>query len=952
MSHRGTVDGEESFPSARSSDTRWRAETADTLLALGLLTSPGMTKGGRRVRAVRLIVFLTAGCLARDQLPAKTSSAVTAAAAVLTQHNNNSRTGAYLGETILNTTNVNVSQFGKLFTRLVDGQLYAQPLYVSGVSIAGKGTHDVVYVATENNTVQAFDADDASATLPLWSVSLGPPMPSVDVNCGDLAPLVGITSTPVIDPTTSTLYVVAKTKENGSYFDRLHALDLGSGAEKMGGPVVIQGSVTGSGYDQIGGVITFNSRQQLNRPGLLLTSGTIYIAFGSFCDNDPYHGWVFSYGASTLARLGIYNDTPDSSRAGIWQAGQGLASGDLGDVYFASGNGAFTANTGGRDYGDSVVRLDAAALSVVDWFTPFDQSELDSGDGDLGISGPLIIPGTNAILNGGKFGNYYLLDRNDMGHFNATGDTQILQRVSLSTNIPYAAPIFWNSPAGPRIYLWPARSSLREFAMSGGLIQPTPAATNSNSLPPMGGFLSLSANGSTPGTGLVWALTSPGVLHAFDASDVSRELWNSNQNATRDGLGAFVKFAVPTIAAGKVFASTSSALQVYGLLNGSTGGGGSDGGTSGDAAFVDDFTGTTLGSNWFVAHGAVSVVNGAAVGTAPASYAVWVGTPGADAPVAVTLAPPIAPTYAGVIVRGDPNAPDVTHYAAYVAPDGSVGLARRNNYVYTYLASGPTVSPGTHTIQLTASGAGPVTLTVAVDGATVITAIDSAPQALTLAGRAGIFDYNGASRPLHHFTVGQTSSTGGGGSDGGTSGGAAFIDDFTGTTLGSNWFVAHGAVSVVNGAAVGTGAASYAVWVGTPGADAPVAVTLAPPTAPTDAGVIVRGDPNAPDVAHYAAYFAPDGTVGLARRNNYVYTYLASGPTVSPGTHTIQLTASGAGPVTLTVAVDGATVITAIDSAPQALTLAGRAGIFDYNGTSRPLHHFTVGQTSATGRGP
>jgi hypothetical protein len=395
------------------------------------------------------------------------------------------------------------------------------------------------------------------------------------------------------------------------------------------------------------------------------------------------------------------------------------------------------------------------------------------------------------------------------------------------------------------------------------------------------------------------------------------------------------------------------------------------------SAFSDDFTGTSLGPNWSVARGAFSESGGAARGTAPHSYAVWIGTPDSNAPVSVTLGPSVSPTYAGVIARANSSVPDRDHYVGYVGPDGRSAVASRNNYVYTYLGFGPQVGPGTHTLTLTATGTSPVTLSLEVDGATVITAVDSSAQAHA-SGSAGIFDFNGASRPLEHFTVGGTSCgctpttcaahnatcgtipDGCGGTlscgtcpTGSTCGGGgvpnqcgspanAFVDDFTGTSLGSNWIIARGAFSVSGGAAFGTAPHSYAVWIGTPDANAPVGVTLGPSVSPTYAGVIVRADSSVPDRDHYVGYVGPDNKVALASRNDYVYSYLGFGPQVGPGVHTITLTATGSNPVTLTVQLDGTTVITATDSSAQAHA-SGRAGIFDFNGASRPLEHFTVG---------
>ena len=296
---------------------------------------------------------------------------------VLTQHNDNNRTGANLNETVLNTSNVNANQFGKLFSRSVDGQIYAQPLCVPNVSIPNQGTHNVVYVATMHNGVYAFDADDPEASAPLWRVNLGPSVPWQDTATlyPDINSEVGITSTPVIDVPKKTLYLVAKTKENNSYIQRLHALDIATGKEKPGSPVLIQASLTGSGDGRLNGTISFDPLKQLNRPGLLLLDDVVYIAFGSHGDVDPYHGWVLGYSATTLQQVTAYNTTRTGTRAGIWQGGQGLAADASGHIYLMTGNGTFDYNTGGANLGNSFVKLATpGGLSVVDWFTPHNQA--------------------------------------------------------------------------------------------------------------------------------------------------------------------------------------------------------------------------------------------------------------------------------------------------------------------------------------------------------------------------------------------------------------------------------------------------------------------------------------------------------------------------------------------------------------------------------------------------
>src|SRR5439155_10684568 len=512
---------------------------------------------------------------------------------VLTQHNDIRRTGANLNESTLTTSNVNAGQFGKLFSRSVDGQIYAQPLYVPNVDIPGQGTRNVVYVATMKNTVYAFDADDPNASAPYWQANFGPGVPWQETGCtvSDIDDVVGITATPVIDLSSATLYFVAKTKENGSYFQRLHALDLTTGQARIGSPVTIQATIPGTGDGSNNGQLSFSPQMQLNRSGLLLLNGYVYMAFGSHCDAFPYHGWVFSYNAVTLQQMAVYNPTPNNGMSGIWMGGNGLVADANGYIYFMTGNGRFNANTGGTAYGQSFVKLATPSLTVLDYFTPHNFSSLNDGGLDLGSAGPLLIPGTSSLLGGGKEGVSYLVDTNNMGHFNAAND-QVLQEFQATnhTESPiHGSPIYWNSPNyGPLVYLWGDDDYLKAFRFVNGLLQTNPVATgtiiqgtgNSGNYHPhsvYGAMLSLSANGKTAGTGVLWAARSfgpdanhttvPGILHAFDASNVAIDLWNSKQNPARDDLGNFAKFCPPTVANGKVYLATfSNQLVVYGHL--------------------------------------------------------------------------------------------------------------------------------------------------------------------------------------------------------------------------------------------------------------------------------------------------------------------------------------------------------------------------------------------------
>ncbi len=507
--------------------------------------------------------------------------------AVLTQHNDNARTGANLNEVILNTANVNTQQFGKLFARSVDGHIYAQPLYVGGVDIPGKGSHNVVYVATQHNTVYAFDADDAEANAPLWQVNLGPSAPVPNDDFGnqegpyqDIKIEVGITSTPVIDLKSETIYVLPFTKENRRYIHRLHALDLNTGQEKFNGPVIIQGSVPGVGAASVNGVVTFDSKQQLQRPALLLSNGVVYFAFGSYGDTDPFHGWVFGYDATTLRQAAIYNTTPDGWQGSVWQSGQGIAADKAGQLYLITGNGSFSNRVDAKGLSNSFIKLNPleTGLKIVDWFTPYNYDALNESDLDLGSTGVMLIPDTNWLIGGDKQGVLYLLDHNNLGRFRPDDNNQIVQSFKAANGNLHGSPVYWKSQdKGPLVYVWGERDKLKAFQVGSNGLQTSPLSSSTMSSPEgmPGGFLSISANGSTPGTGIVWASlpfsgdanknTRPGILRALDASDVSKELWDSKQNP-EDDLGYFAKFCPPTIANGKVYQATfTNQLIVYGL---------------------------------------------------------------------------------------------------------------------------------------------------------------------------------------------------------------------------------------------------------------------------------------------------------------------------------------------------------------------------------------------------
>jgi hypothetical protein len=496
---------------------------------------------------------------------------------VPTEHNDNSRTGQNLSETYLTPSNVTSKYFGKLFTQNVDGLVVAQPLYMPGVVIPNLGTHNVVYVVTQHDSVFAFDADNNAGSngSPLWTTSFVSPTTgittesSADQGCGPETGFteIGIMGTPAIDATTNTLYVVAKTNENGSYVFRLHALDITTGQEKFGGPVVIAGSVVNS----FGTTVPFVTKHQAQRPGLLLLNGNVYIGFGSNgCDHNA-HGWVFAYDAATLQPTGVFNTTPDVKEGGsIWQSGAGLAGDAAGNVYFASAAlGDFDANTGGMDFGDTLLKLSLAGgtLTWVDYFTPADESFLNSGDLDLGSGGVVLLPdqpGANPhlLLAGGKEGVVYLVNRDNMGQFNVNGDN-VVQEISTNLGQIYSVPVYWN---GMVYYIGTNGHTLQAYSLSNGLLSTSPVAQSvamsDRGLP------SLSANGTT--NGIIWLLRGPSylapLLTAFNTANLAITYSSNQATGNRDTLGSVAHFATPTIANGKVYVGTTTQLTVYGLM--------------------------------------------------------------------------------------------------------------------------------------------------------------------------------------------------------------------------------------------------------------------------------------------------------------------------------------------------------------------------------------------------
>jgi hypothetical protein len=509
--------------------------------------------------------------------------------AVTTYHNDNARTGQMLSETTLTPSSVNSTAFGKLFSMPVDGYIYGQPLYVPNVNIAGKGVHNAVFVVTEHDSVFAFDADSNTGanSQPLWQVSFINPAKGITtvslsslLNCNDIVPEVGITSTPVIDPTSNTLYTVAKTSENGTIVQRLHALDITSGAEKFGGPVVIQAQVPGTGAGSSQGILLFNSLMENQRSGLLLQNGLVYVAWGSHCDMPPHHGWIMAYDAATLAQVAAWTASPNGAGAGVWQAGASPAA-DASYVYFSTGNGTFTLNAGGSDAGDTAVKLAApvgGTFTIADYFTPENQSSLSKANRDLASGGEMLLPDQSPsaphqhlLVAGGKQGTVYLIDRDNMGKFSPTAN-QNVQTLNSVTAPLYSTASWWNN----NIYIGAGGKVLQAFAFnpSTGLLATTPASVSAHVFEGASGTVSISANGTT--NSIVWALdnagysgtkgSNPALLFAYDATNLASLLFASNQNSARDKLGPAVKFSVPTISNGRVYIATQTEVDVLGLL--------------------------------------------------------------------------------------------------------------------------------------------------------------------------------------------------------------------------------------------------------------------------------------------------------------------------------------------------------------------------------------------------
>jgi len=540
----------------------------------------------RRTLPLPLLLVLLATCKDNPTAPSTTNPQ---SVSVLTQHNDNTRSGLNDNETALTTSNVNVQQFGQVFTLTVDDQVYAQPLVVGHLQIAG-GEHNVVYVATVNNTVYAFDGDNGrlywrnNFTRSGWRAPKNTDMTGA---CGgtytNFSGNIGIVGTPVIDAASGTMYFVARSTNGLAYAQYLHAVDIVDGQEKAGSPKLLTASTSGTGDGSVNGTIAFDAQRANQRQGLTLLNGTVYVTFSSHCDWGPYHGWILGYDAATLQQDVVYNVTPNGYAGGMWESGMAMAA-DAGSLYQVTGNGTVGDGadpTNLTNRGNSALKLtpSGVTLAVSSYFTPFDYQAQNNADLDYGTMGSLLIPNSSYFLTGGKDGNLYLLNKDNMGGW-VSGSNQVQQVVGLgnSANM-HCQAAYYQGSAKEFVYVWPENQPLRAIPfnrgsnlMDAGQVVFGGAGPTGQS----GAVLSVSSNGTTDGTGILWAayaasgdaesFVTPGILRAYDANDVTRELWNNHQNVARDGAGNYAKFSAPTVANGHVYLPTfSNRVVVYGL---------------------------------------------------------------------------------------------------------------------------------------------------------------------------------------------------------------------------------------------------------------------------------------------------------------------------------------------------------------------------------------------------
>jgi len=545
---------------------------------------------------------VTATSVADASKNASATLGVADLAGISTYHYDLARDGVNSQEYALTPASVNKRNFGKLFSCAVDSAVYTEPLWMPALNVNGS-VHNVIFVATQHDSLYAFDAD-ASPCQQLWQVSLidAPHGGTAgetsifwsDVGSGfkDIYPEIGVTGTPVIDSATGTLYVVSKSESSGPvFYQRLHAIDLATGSEKFNAPVNISATVPGTGDGSSGGVVSFNTQSENVRSGLALVNGVVYICWASHEDRYPYHGWILGYNAANVQQqAGIFITTPNGGLGGIWMAGGAPAADASGNLYVSTGNGTFDANMGtspNNDFGDSLLKIGTAgALNMLDYFTPDDQATLTQYDIDLGSGGVLLLPDqttgpvVHLLISGGKGGVLYLVDRDNMGHFQPVSNSQIVQSFSAGQG-SFSTPAFWQNNLYIAAAVQNNRDNLRmySFTPATGFSNTAQSSSSSHSFPFPGATPVVSSSGSS--NGIVWAVDTscygvpspcgitpaPAILFAFDANNLANELWDSSQAANqRDQAGRAVKFTVPTVANGKVYIGTRTEVDVYGLL--------------------------------------------------------------------------------------------------------------------------------------------------------------------------------------------------------------------------------------------------------------------------------------------------------------------------------------------------------------------------------------------------
>lgn len=505
----------------------------------------------------------------------------TANNSVTTYHNDNARTGQNLSETILTPSNVNQASFGKLFVVSADGKVDAQPLYLPNINAAGQ-TRNLLFVASEHGSVYAFDAD---AGTQIWQVTtlLAGEAPSDDHGCSQITPEIGVTSTPVIDPKAGphgTIYVVAMSKDgSGNYHQRLHALDVTTGVAEFGGPKEIQASYPGTGDNSSGGNIVFDPGQQVDRPGLLLLNGVIYTSWGSHCDARPYTGWIMGYNENTLAQVSVLNVTPNGNEGAFWMSGAGPATDSNGNIFALDANGSFDTSLNAQgfptqgDFGNAFLKISTAnnQLAVADYFEMSNQSSENSSDEDLGSGGALVLPDLtdgsgntwHLAVGAGKDGNIYVVNRDSMGKFSPSANNIYQEIDGVLSGGVWAMPAYFNNT----VYYGSVGNNIQAFSISNAQLGTSPASQTNTQFEYPGATPSISAIGTS--NAILWAAenTDPAVLHAYDATNLANELYNSNQaSGGRDQFGTGNKFITPTVVNGKVYVATTNGVGVFGLL--------------------------------------------------------------------------------------------------------------------------------------------------------------------------------------------------------------------------------------------------------------------------------------------------------------------------------------------------------------------------------------------------